>query len=109
VIIYPGSSKIISRETDATLADSVLIFGKVVSAIDTASVLVNARIWIKEGPQSASSNRKGLYSLKLPAGRYTLYCKEDLVSDEFLETISTISLAPNEKVEIHFFIGGKVE
>lgn len=109
VITYSGSSKIISRETDATLADSVLVFGKVVSAIDNKSQIVNAKIWIHELPLSTYSDSNGLYRLKLAAGTYTLSCLEGGVSNEFQETMKNIPLAPNQKVEIHFLLGGRVE
>lgn len=109
VIIYKGQYKIISRKIDTSLADSVLIFGKVVDAIDTVSPQLNARIWTNELTRETHADSKGLYNLRLPSGTYTINCKEDFGTNEFIETVKNTSFLPNEKVEIYFYIGGRIE
>ncbi|PVY41115.1 hypothetical protein [Pontibacter virosus] len=109
VIDYKGKFRINSREIDNSLADSVLIYGKVVSAIDTLSPMADARIWVDKLSKSTQSNLNGLYILKIPAGIFTIYCKEDFGADEFTESIKDLTLLPNEKVEIDFYLGGRVE
>jgi len=107
VLIYPGEYKVAAREIDSLLADSVLVFGKVVSVIDTFP-LFHSRIWASELSKDVYSNYDGIYNLKLPAGTYTINCEQDPGS-EFRLTIKDISFLPNEKVEINFYIGARVE
>ncbi|HQQ98545.1 MAG TPA: hypothetical protein PLX35_14840 [Cyclobacteriaceae bacterium] len=109
VLFYKGRHKIISRETDTSLADSVMIFGKVVSVLDTLSPRPDARVWTTELTLSARADNRGLYSLKLPKGTYTLNCQGELGTNEFIESTKGISFLPDEKVEIYFYVGGKVE
>ena len=109
VITYKGKFRIVSRKIDTSLADSILIFGKVVSSIDTFSPMVNARVWTNELTKDTYSDNKGLYNLKLPTGTYTVNCRQDFGTNEFVETIKSTSFLPNEKVEIYFYIGGKIE
>lgn len=109
VITYHGRYKIISKKIDTSLSDSVLILGKVVSAIDTVSPRLNARVWTNELTKDTHTDNKGLYTLKLPSGTYTINCSADGGTNEFMETIKNTSFLPNEKVEIYFYLGGKIE
>ena len=43
-------------------------------------------------------------SLKLPTGIYTVNCQEYYGSPEFIETRKDVSLLPNEKIELNFYV-----
>lgn len=106
---YFGEYKIVSRGIDNSLADSVLVYGRVVSTLDTVSGLFLSRVWTKELSKETYTDATGYYSLKLPSGTFTIYCQEYAGSHEFTETVENLSLLPNEKVEITFYLGNKVE
>ena len=91
VIFYYGKFRVINRQFDNSLVDSVLVFGKVFDAIDTISPKIHSRIWTNELTKDAYSDNKGSYSLKLARGTYTVNCREDYGTDEFKETIKDIS------------------
>jgi hypothetical protein len=109
VIQYDGSTKVISRKVDPTLADSVLVFGKVVSAYDTLIPEAFSRVWTDEQPKDALTNDHGFYQLKLPSGTYTIHSSKSGKLNEFSQKIRNITLAPNEKLEINFYLGGRIE
>ena len=92
-----------------SLSDSVLIFGNVYTAIDNRTPEIYARIWVNELTKGTYSDSSGFYSLKLPSGVYTINCKRENGSDEFIETRKDISLLPNEKIEIYFYLGVGVD
>ncbi len=105
---YYGKSEIISKQTDSSLKDSVLIYGDVFSAVDNKTKIL-AIITVNGLERKTYSNRSGEYSLKLPSGVYTINCQDNLDSNEFIETINDVMLLPNEKIQINFYIGQRVE
>lgn len=109
IIQYEGKTKIISRNVDITLADSVLIFGKIVSAYDTLWVHSMANVWTDEQPKDAFTNNLGLYQLKLPSGTYTIHGSHSSRQDPFTQTTQKMKLEPNEKIELNFYLGGRIE
>jgi hypothetical protein len=108
VHIYESRHDIINRLTDSSLNDSVLILGHVFSAVDNSPAQY-ARVWEDQLKYEASTDITGYYILKLPSGIYTLHCLRLYTSEEFTETIKDIVLLPNEKIEINFYIGEKIE
>ena len=109
VYVIDGRYEIISRTVDSSLADSVLLIGKVVGALDNLSPRMHARIWTDELSKETYSDNSGTYSLRLSSGTYTINCKENGGSDQFKETIKALSLLPNERVEINFYLGMTIE
>ena len=110
VYIYESSHKIISRATDSSLNDSVLIFGHVYSAVDNTTPELNARVQEdKLQYETSTDNTTGYYTLKMPSGTYTIRCFALFQSEDFTEIVKDIVLLPNEKIEIDFFLGEKVE
>jgi len=109
VHIFESSHKIISRVNDSSLNDSVLIFGHVYSAVDNTTPELYARVWVEKLQYETSTDTTGFYTLKMPSGTYTLKCFALYHSEDFTEIIKDIVLLPNEKIEINFFIGEKIE
>ncbi len=109
VHIFESSHKIISRVTDLSLNDSVLILGHVFSAVDNTTPEQYARVWEDKLQYETSTDTTGYYTLKMPSGIYTLKCLGLIGSEDFTEIIKDIVLMPNEKIEINFFIGEKIE
>lgn len=106
---FDGKSEIISTTIDNSLSDSVLIYGKVFNARDNKTPEINARIWVNELTKETYSDNIGSYSLKLPNGIYTINCQEHFGNAEFIETRKNVSLLPNEKVELYFYLGARDE
>lgn len=106
---FDGKSEIISTNIDNSLSDSVLIYGKVFTARDNKTPEINARIWVNELTIETYSDNTGSYSLKLPSGIFTINCQEHLGNAEFIETRKNVSLLPNEKVELYFYLGARAE
>lgn len=106
---YPGKTVIIDRTIDKSLNDSILIFGKVYDVGNNNKPAIRARVWVAELTKDALSDNIGSYSLKLPSGVYNIQCNTEYGSGEFIESLKDISLLPNEKIEIDFYIGTRVE
>lgn len=100
---------IVSRGTDVLLEDSALIYGMVYDAGDERLVIPNANIWIELINVQTSSNDTGFFSLKLPAGKYTIKCYQNYSNEEFVAILKDLSVSPNEKVEIKFLRGSRSE
>jgi len=109
VHLYHGKSVIISKTVDNSLNDSVMFFGKVYDVGNNNLPSIRARIWVDGLTIDALSDNTGSYSLKLPSGVYNVHCQAEFGSDEFTETRNDISLLPNEKIEIDFYLGTRVE
>ena len=109
VYYYEGKLEILSTKIDNTLNDSVLLYGKVFNARDNKTPSINARVWVNELTEETYADNSGAYSLKLPTGIYTVNCQEYYGSPEFIETRKDVSLLPNEKIELNFYLGGRDE
>ncbi len=109
VYVYEGDSVILSRMTDTTLNDSILIYGHVYSAEDNKTPEIGAKIWTEEFSKESFSDYLGNYSLKLPSGIYTIKCLGKYSNSDEVITVINTKLLPNEKIEINFFIGITIE
>jgi len=109
VFIVDSSAEIISRSIDETLNDSVLIYGFVYDAIDKDLSLSGIDIWIEESDFKTISDNQGKFNIKVSPGIYTIKCLYPHSDERFTAVLNNISLSPNEKIEIRFFHGIKVE
>jgi hypothetical protein len=102
VYVYEGKAVIVSRVIDATLKDSVLIYGTIYSADDERFPLVNAAIGIEGTSIKTTSNNAGYFSVKLPPNTYTIkYLGQYYGTDMTGELVNVVAL-PNEKIEVKF-------
>lgn len=111
VHVYEGEVEVLDKTIDRSLNDSVMVYGKVLSAIDrNALYYMESRIWIVEtGDETFSDNYNGEYSLKLPIGEYTINCLGKLFDESDVLVARGIFLQENEKIEINFYLEGTVE
>ena len=105
IAIIESSTEIVSRDTDIALNDSALIYGSVIFAGTENMPESGASIWIEGTDIKTTSDVWGPYSLQTLPGTYKIKCL-GLASDERVTAIlDNISLLPNEKIEIRFYLG----
>ncbi|MBN1650453.1 MAG: hypothetical protein JW857_03940 [Bacteroidales bacterium] len=109
IAIIDSSVEIVSRGIDIALNDSALIYGSVIAAGTENMPEPGASIWIEGADIKTTSDVWGHYSLQILPGTYNIKCL-GLYSDErFTAVLDNISLLPNEKIEIRFYLGCIVE
>ena len=109
VQIYEGKVVVMKKSYDSNLNDSVMVYGKVLSAIDeTALYGSESRIWVTE-KETYSDKYTGEYSIKLLAGEYDLNCLGAHRDESEILVANDIVLEKNEKIEINFYLEGVIE
>jgi hypothetical protein len=103
-----SETKIVGRSTDTALNDSALIYGTVV-VINSDMPYPNADVWIEGTEIKTTSDIYGKFNLKVLSGTYTVKSLDNNSEERFMMTLKDISLSPNEKIEILFSHGVKVE
>lgn len=103
VYVYEGKAVIVSRVIDATLKDSVLIYGTIYSAGNENYPLVNAAIWIEGTSIKTTSNNVGYFSIKLLPNTYTIKYLGQYYDTDMTGELANIVALPNEKIEVKLF------
>ncbi len=111
VRVYEGEVEILGKTFDSTLNDSVMVYGKVLSAINRNAIYGNeSRIWATEmGKETYSDKYTGEYFIKLLGGEYTLNCLGEYADESEVLVASDIFLHESEKIELNFYLKGVVE
>lgn len=107
--VVDSKAEIVSRTIDATLNDSVLIYGYVYVAESVVEVNYmpepDASIWVEGTDLRTNSDIFGQFSLKVLPGTYTIKCLGPYSDPRFTAYLKGISLSPNEKIKLQFYIG----
>lgn len=103
VYIYEGKAIIISRSTDLGLKDSALISGIVFSADEAKAPEFDAVIWVDGTDINTTVDSLVSFSFKLMPGKYTIRCRRKYSTDDMVE-LKNISILPNERIKIEFFL-----
>jgi hypothetical protein len=105
VHVYDGKTVIVKKATDASLHDSVLIFGHVYTADKHEYPEINSKIWVDESSVVTYSDTTGFYNIKLKSGVYTINCSRRYSNKNEIEVFKNVALLPNNKIEINFYLG----
>lgn len=105
IAIIESSTEIVSRGNDIALNDSALIYGSVIFAGTENMPEPGASIWIEGTDIKTTSDVWGYYSLQILPGTYKIKCLGLSNDERFIAILDNISLLPNEKIEIRFYLG----
>ena len=64
---------------------------------------------LNEVTEETRTDPSGYYEIRLPNGIYTINCLGHYSNDFEIEILKNVTLDPNEKIEINFYIGLTVE
>lgn len=103
--VYDSKAVVLSRTTDASLKDSSLIYGYVLTAPDGLLPEQFADIWIVNPSYKTVSDTTGFFRLKLPAGTYTINSLGKYSNSDMTIILKNITLLAGEKVEVKFLQG----